>query len=69
MIGRRSVVGATAAVLSAGALGSVRALGKTQKQLWNHTLRASYRALPTDECGSEQRLLTPVAETRKRRHI
>jgi oxalate decarboxylase len=32
-IGRRSVLGATAAVLSAGALGSVRALGQTQKQV------------------------------------
>jgi oxalate decarboxylase len=32
-IGRRSVLGATAAVLSAGALGSVRAWGQTQKQV------------------------------------
>jgi oxalate decarboxylase len=32
-IGRRSVLGATAAALSAGALGSVTALGQTQKQV------------------------------------
>jgi oxalate decarboxylase len=32
-IGRRSVLGATAAVLSAGALGSVKVLGQTQKQV------------------------------------
>jgi oxalate decarboxylase len=32
-IGRRGILGATAAALSAGALGSVRALGQTQKQV------------------------------------
>jgi oxalate decarboxylase len=32
-VGRRSVLGATAAALSAGALGSVAALGQTQKEV------------------------------------
>src|SRR5215471_16508364 len=33
LIGRRSVLGVTAAALSAGALGSVRALGQTREQV------------------------------------